>query len=79
VTVVNWKLEQSTMREVISGIFPVRVPVTPLAQLSAEHKEVTEWAMAKARMMYESFLIAISENVGRCTGEAETAFKLAYK
>ena len=78
-TVVNWKLEQSTMREVKSGIFPVRVPVTPLAQLSAEHTEVTEWAMAKARMMYQSFLIAKNENVGRCTGEAETAFQLAYK
>jgi|HubBroStandDraft_4_1064222.scaffolds.fasta_scaffold1053864_2 hypothetical protein len=35
VTVVSWKLEQSAWREVTSGTFPARVPVTALAQLSA--------------------------------------------
>ena len=35
VTVTSMKLEQSAAREVTSGIFPVRVPVTALAQLSA--------------------------------------------
>lgn len=39
VTVTNMKLEQSFIREVMSGIFPVRVPVTARAQLLALHTE----------------------------------------
>jgi hypothetical protein len=35
----NMKLEQSSMREVASGIFRVQVPVTALAQLLASQTE----------------------------------------
>jgi hypothetical protein len=40
VTVTCWKLEQSAIREVTSGILPVRVPVTARAQLLALHAVV---------------------------------------
>jgi hypothetical protein len=69
VTVVSWKLEQSAAREVASGFFPIRVPVTALAQLSASQLSLsgvrvkTLWAMAKARMKDKSLIIAISERV----------------
>ena len=60
VTVTSIKLEQSFSREVTSGIFPVRVPVTPLAQSSALQAVVETarptWAMAKARIKDESFI-----------------------
>jgi hypothetical protein len=39
VTVTIMKLEQSAEREVTSGILPVRVPLTALAQLSATHSK----------------------------------------
>jgi hypothetical protein len=39
VTLTNMKLEQSSMREVASGIFRVQVPVTALAQLLASQTE----------------------------------------
>jgi hypothetical protein len=63
VTVIFMKLEQSSMREVTSGTFPDRVPVTALAQLSALHPQRTPWAIAKARTKDKSFIIAVSERV----------------
>lgn len=63
VTVISMKLEQSAIREVTSGIFPVRVPVTALAQLSALQSERTPWAMLKARMRCKSFIVAISKSI----------------
>jgi len=58
VIVILMKLEQSAIREVTSGTFPGRVPVTALAQLSALHPQRTPWAIAKARMKEKSFIIA---------------------
>ena len=67
VTVTCMKLEQSAMRELTSGTFPGRVPVTALAQLSALHpvvvQERTPWAIAEARIKDKSFIFAISENI----------------
>lgn len=59
VTVTNMKLEQSAMREVTSGILPVRVPVTALAQLLASHpeEESTTSVMAKASMKERNFIL----------------------
>lgn len=55
-TVISMKLEQSLMREVSSGTFPARVPVTALAQLSALHAERAPWASAKAKIKDKSFI-----------------------
>ena len=57
------KLEQSSIREVTSGTFPDRVPVTALAQLSALHSERTPWAIAKARIKDRSFIIVINDSI----------------
>jgi hypothetical protein len=68
VTVISMKLEQSAARDVTSGIFPVRVPVTALAQLSALQLSLSgvtakpPWAMAKVRMKDQSFIIAVGES-----------------
>jgi hypothetical protein len=62
VTVTSIKLEQSALRELTGGIFPVTVPVTALAQLSAMHAESTPCAKAKARMKDKSFIIATRES-----------------
>jgi len=56
VTVTSMKLEQSLMREVPSGIFPGRVPVTALAQSLALHAERAPWASAKAKIKDKSFI-----------------------
>jgi len=67
VTVISMKLEQSSAREVTSGIFPVRVPVTALAQLSALQLSLSgvtarpPWAMAKASMKDQNFIVDVGE------------------
>lgn len=56
-TVTSMKLEQSFLREVSSGIFPVRVPVTALAQPSALHAERTPWTSVRAEIKDKGFII----------------------
>jgi hypothetical protein len=75
------KLEQSTAREVTSGIFPVRVPVTALAQLSALQLSLSgvtarpPWAMAKAKMKDQSFIFAVGESDCVRNNEVMAPFK----
>lgn len=62
-TVINMKLEQSSLRIDTSGNLPGRVPVTALAQLSALHSlrsktlERAPWARPRARMQEKTFIV----------------------
>jgi len=57
VTLISMKLEQSCIREATSGIFPLRVPVTALAQLLSLHPaERAPWASAKDKINDKSFI-----------------------
>jgi hypothetical protein len=51
------KLEQSSIREVTSGMLPVRVPVTALAQSLALQAEITPCAMVKATVVTDTIFI----------------------
>jgi hypothetical protein len=67
VTVINIKLEQSDLRTETAGSLPGRVPVTPLAQLSALHSlrakklEKTPCARPKAKVQYRTFILVIAD------------------
>jgi hypothetical protein len=61
VIVTSMKLEQSASRDDTEGVFPGRVPVTALAQLSALHPfwshERALGTMAKARKKDKSLIL----------------------
>lgn len=65
------------MREVTTGISPVRVPVTALAQLLALHAAVsTTCTVAKASIKYRNFIMNnwMIGDVRSTSGNAETQF-----
>lgn len=66
-TVINIKLEQSDLRTETAGSLPGRVPVTPLAQLSALHSlrakmlDKTPLVRPRAKMQYRTFIFATAD------------------